>query len=59
MLDAHVNVNPKIKVSQLDGLYDQINRVLKQNFGISHVTIQVESARGLNEKIIPHGENEK
>lgn len=59
MLDAHVNVNPKIKVSQLDELYDQINRVLKQNFGISHVTIQVESARGLNEKIIPHGENEK
>lgn len=59
MLDAHVNVNPKIKVSQLDELYDQINRVLKQNFGISHVTIQIESARGLNEKIIPHGENEK
>ncbi|MGX4644733.1 MULTISPECIES: cation diffusion facilitator family transporter [Holzapfeliella] len=59
MLDAHINVDSKIKVEKLDGLYDQINHVLKQNFGISHVTIQVESARGLNEKIIPHGENEQ
>lgn len=58
MLDAHINVAGDMKASELEKLYGQIAKKLKQDLGIGHVTLQAESERGQNEKMVIPGKQE-
>jgi cation diffusion facilitator family transporter len=46
MLDAHINVKRNCNMSELDGLYDTVDKLLKDKFNITHVTLQAECSRG-------------
>lgn len=52
MLDAHINVAGDTTIGNFEKLYQKIALKLKQQLGISHVTLQVECKRGLDEKLI-------
>lgn len=52
MLDAHINVKSNCNMIELDGLYDQADKLLKDKFNISHVTLQAECSRGLDNSLI-------
>lgn len=52
MLDAHINVAGDTTIGNFEKLYQKIALKLKQQLGISHVTLQVECKRGLEEKLI-------
>lgn len=52
ILDAHINVRKKCNMDQLEIIYDQIDKLLKEKFDISHVTLQAECTRGLDEPMI-------
>lgn len=60
MMDAHINVDRNLHANELEDLYQKIEKELKQQLGINHVTLQAECERGRNDKmIVPgHGNNE-
>lgn len=50
MFSAHINCED-IKLSEVEPIYRQISKLLKDKYHISHVTIQAECQRGINEKM--------
>jgi len=52
MLDAHINVQKSCNMEQLDGLYDRVDKMLNDKFHITHVTLQAECSRGLDNSLI-------
>ncbi|WP_125761750.1 cation diffusion facilitator family transporter [Companilactobacillus hulinensis] len=52
ILDAHINVQKKCNMDQLEVIYDQVDKLLKDKFGVSHVTLQAECTRGLKDPLI-------
>lgn len=52
ILDAHINVKRNCNMSELDGLYDTVDKLLKDKFNITHVTLQAECSRGLDNSLI-------
>jgi len=52
MLDAHINVKKNCNMSQLDSLYDTVDKLLNDKFHITHVTLQAECSRGLDNSLI-------
>lgn len=52
MLDAHINVKKNCNMTELDGLYDKVDKLLKDKFNITHVTLQAECSRGLDNSLI-------
>lgn len=52
MLDAHINVKRNCNMNELDGLYDKVDKLLKDKFNITHVTLQAECSRGLDNSLI-------
>ncbi|WP_025023759.1 cation diffusion facilitator family transporter [Companilactobacillus nodensis] len=52
ILDAHINVRKKCNMDQLESVYDQVDKLLKEKFDVSHVTLQAECSRGLDEPMI-------
>lgn len=52
ILDAHINVREKCNMDQLESVYDQVDKLLKEKFDVSHVTLQAECSRGLDEPMI-------
>jgi len=52
MLDAHINVKQNCNMDQLDGLYDEVDQMLNDKFHITHVTLQAECSRGLDNSLI-------
>ncbi|PMD68377.1 cation diffusion facilitator family transporter [Companilactobacillus nuruki] len=52
MLDAHINVKRNCNMSELDGLYDKVDKMLNEEFNITHVTLQAECSRGLDNSLI-------
>ena len=47
---AHINCED-IKLSEVEPIYRQISKLLQDKYHISHVTIQAECQRGINEKM--------
>lgn len=58
MLDAHINVSKSMQIEEIETLYGQIEKKLKKELGIRHVTLQAECERGKNEKMIVPGKND-
>ena len=52
MLDAHINVLKNCNMEELDKLYDQVDKLLNDKFHITHVTLQAECSRGLDNSLI-------
>lgn len=52
MLDAHINVKQNCNMKELDQLYDQVDKLLSDEFNITHVTLQAECSRGLDNSLI-------
>lgn len=52
MMDAHLNVDQNLSVSQLEVMYDKLQTALYNKFKINHVTFQAECQRGIHEKMI-------
>lgn len=52
MLDAHINVKSNCNMDELDTLYDQVDKLLQDKFDITHVTLQAEGTRGLDNSLI-------
>lgn len=52
MLDAHINVKRNCNMTELDGLYDQVDKLLLDKFKITHVTLQAECNRGMDNSLI-------
>ncbi|TGD22462.1 cation transporter [Companilactobacillus suantsaicola] len=52
MLDAHINVKKTCNMDQLDHLYDVVDKLLLDKFQITHVTLQAECSRGLDNSLI-------
>ncbi|APU70840.1 cation diffusion facilitator family transporter [Companilactobacillus crustorum] len=52
MLDAHINVKISCNIAQLDELYDKVDKLLNDKFNITHVTLQAEGSRGLDDSLI-------
>ena len=50
MFSAHINCED-IKLSEVEPMYRQISKLLQDKYHISHVTIQAECQRGINEKM--------
>ena len=50
MFSAHINCDD-IKLSEVEPIYRQISKLLQDKYHISHVTIQAECQRGINEKM--------
>ena len=50
MFSAHINCED-IKLSEVEPIYRQISKLLQDKYHISHVTIQAECQRGINEKM--------
>lgn len=57
--DAHINVRSNETIEQLEELYQQIEQLLKEKYGINHVTLQAECQRGINENLVYHQEVSK
>ena len=47
---AHINCED-IKLSEVEPIYRQISKLLQDKYHISHITIQAECQRGINEKM--------
>lgn len=58
MLDAHINVSKKMRIEDLEALYSEIEKKIKKELGISHITLQAECERGKNEKMIVPGKRD-
>lgn len=58
MMDAHINVDPKMSVTELETIYDKVAQQLYNEFTINHVTLQAECRRGADEKMIEIGKND-
>lgn len=52
MLDAHINVKKDCNMKDLDGLYDVVDKMLQDQFNITHVTLQAECNRGMDNSLI-------
>ena len=39
--EAHIDLED-VKLSEVELIYDKINHILKEDYGISHITIQPE-----------------
>jgi len=52
MRDAHINVQRNCNMAELDTLYDQVDKMLNDKFHITHVTLQAECSRGLDNSLI-------
>lgn len=52
--DAHINVRSNETIEQLEELYQRIEQLLKEKYGINHVTLQAECQRGINEHLVYH-----
>ncbi|WP_129044655.1 cation diffusion facilitator family transporter [Companilactobacillus metriopterae] len=52
ILDAHINVQKNLNLSELDEIYSRVGDLLKEKFNISHVTLQAECDRGLDKPLI-------
>lgn len=57
--DAHINVRSNETIEQLEELYQRIEQLLKEKYGINHVTLQAECQRGINENLVYHQEVSK
>lgn len=53
--DAHINVRETETMDQLEDLYARIRKLLKDKYGINHVTLQAECHRGMDETLV-HGD---
>ncbi|CAM3421828.1 cation diffusion facilitator family transporter [Zobellia roscoffensis] len=51
-LEAHVDFNEDIKLSEFDNILDEIEEVVYHKFGINHVTIQPEHGKCGSKQII-------
>lgn len=58
MMDAHINVDEKLTVNQLEVIYDKICKELYNKFAINHVTFQAEGERGLKEDMLETDNND-
>ncbi|MGM9910641.1 MAG: cation diffusion facilitator family transporter [Lacticaseibacillus absianus] len=52
MLDAHINVDDDLTAERIEAIDQEIAVILREKFGINHVTVQAECERGMNEDII-------
>ncbi|GKQ42184.1 cobalt transporter [Companilactobacillus sp. RD055328] len=52
IFDAHINVAGTRKVIDTEDLYDEVGKLLKERFNISHVTLQCECKLGIEEPMI-------
>jgi cation diffusion facilitator family transporter len=52
MLDAHINVEKNCNMKDLDKLYDVVDKMLQEQFNITHVTLQAECNRGIDNSLI-------
>ncbi|AKP66989.1 cation diffusion facilitator family transporter [Companilactobacillus ginsenosidimutans] len=52
IFDAHINVTKNCNMDELEKIYSQIEKILKDQFNVSHVTLQAECTRGLKEPLI-------
>lgn len=52
MLDAHINVEKNCNMKDLDKLYDVVDKMLQEQFNITHVTLQAECNRGIDNLLI-------
>lgn len=50
VFSLHINCQDMM-ISQCENIYSQIEKLLRQKYGISHVTIQAECVRGRNEEV--------
>jgi cobalt-zinc-cadmium efflux system protein len=50
IFSAHINVLD-LPISEVEPIYAEIELLLKEKYGIGHVTIQAEVARGLDEEL--------
>lgn len=55
--DAHINVQSTETMAQLEAIYQKVEQLLKEQYGINHVTLQAECQRGLNENLVYHHKN--
>lgn len=58
MFSAHINCRD-MTISQCEKIYQQIEHILRDQYGISHVTIQAECQRGRNEDLFDTDADEK
>lgn len=58
MMDAHINVDSAMTVSELETIYDKVAEQLYNKFTINHVTLQAECRRGADEQMIEIGKND-
>lgn len=52
IFDAHINVTKNCTMDELETIYRQVEKILKEQFHVSHVTLQAECTRGLKEPLI-------
>jgi cobalt-zinc-cadmium efflux system protein len=52
IFDAHINVKKNCNMDELEAIYSQIEKILKEQFHVSHITLQAECTRGLKEPLI-------
>ncbi|MGR3741328.1 cation diffusion facilitator family transporter [Companilactobacillus sp. DQM5] len=52
IFDAHINVDKAQKIVETEELYDKVGHLLKDKYGIGHVTLQVECKKGIGEPMI-------
>lgn len=52
IFDAHINVNKNCNMEEIEKIYREVEKILKEQFHVSHVTLQAECTRGLKEPLI-------
>lgn len=52
IFDAHINVTKNCNMAELEKIYREVEKILKTQFHVSHVTLQAECTRGLKEPLI-------
>jgi len=55
--EAHVDLKKDLKISQTDELHDKINRMLKEEFGVAHVTLQFEYNACIEKELVHNHKN--
>lgn len=52
IFDAHINVTKNCNMAELEEIYRKVEKILKEQFHVSHVTLQAECQRGFKEPLI-------
>ena len=50
IFSAHLNCDD-LKLSQVEKIYRQVEKILRDKYGICHITLQAECTRGRNEEL--------